>query len=72
MRIHTYLATIALAATMAGLSPAELHAADPAEAKTIGRLVRERPDLSSFLQLLEHAFPKKELTERPSRSSSPT
>ena len=29
------------------------HAADPAEAKTIGRLVRERPDLSSLLKLLD-------------------
>ena len=29
------------------------HAADPAEAKTIGRVVRERPDLSSLLKLLD-------------------
>ena len=28
-------------------------AANPAEAKTIGRIVRERPDLSKFMQLLE-------------------
>jgi len=34
-----------------GLSPAQ--AANPAEAKTIGRIVRERPELSNFLQLLE-------------------
>ena len=30
-----------------------VHAADPAEAKTIGRVVRERPDLSSLLKLLD-------------------
>ena len=30
-----------------------LQAANPAEAKTIGRTVREMPELSNFLQLLE-------------------
>ena len=34
------------------LSPS-LNAANPAEAKTIGRTVREMPELSNFLQLLE-------------------
>ena len=34
------------------LSPI-LDAANPAEAKTIGRTVREMPELSNFLQLLE-------------------
>ena len=31
----------------------KLQAANPAEAKTIGRTIREIPELSSFLQLLE-------------------
>ncbi|MDG2122043.1 MAG: fasciclin domain-containing protein, partial [Verrucomicrobiales bacterium] len=33
--------------------PSDLRAADPAEAKTIGRVVREREDLSKFLLLLD-------------------
>jgi len=39
-------------------------AADPAEAKTIGRVVRERPDLSNFLQLLEKTEVGSQLSER--------
>ena len=39
------------------------HAADPAEAKTIGRIVRERPDLSSFLQVLEKTEVGSQLSE---------
>ena len=41
-----------------------MKAADPAEAKTIGRLVRERPDLSQFLQLLEKTEIGSQLSER--------
>lgn len=29
------------------------HAADPAEAKTVGRIISQRPDLTSFLKVLE-------------------
>ncbi len=39
-------------------------AADPAEAKTIGRVVRERPDLSRFLQLLDKTEAGSQLSER--------
>lgn len=39
-------------------------AADPAEAKTIGRVVRERPDLSKFLQLLDKTEAGSQLSER--------
>ena len=39
-------------------------AADPAEAKTIGRVVRERSDLSGFLQLLEKTELGSRLSER--------
>jgi|TARA_B110000037_G_scaffold204076_1_gene247732 uncharacterized surface protein with fasciclin (FAS1) repeats len=42
------------------------HAADPAEAKTIGRVIRERPDLSNFLQLLEKTEAGSQLSERTS------
>lgn len=42
----------------------DLRAADPAEAKTIGRIVRERPDLSNFLQLLEKTEVGSQLSER--------
>lgn len=40
------------------------YAADPAEAKTIGRVVRERADLSKFLQLLDKTEAGSQLSER--------
>ena len=43
---------LATSAFLCFLSPS-LDAANPAEAKTIGRTVREMPELSNFLQLLE-------------------
>jgi uncharacterized surface protein with fasciclin (FAS1) repeats len=46
------------------LSSPGLLAADPAEAKTIGRVVRERPDLAGFLQLLEKTELGSRLSER--------
>lgn len=42
----------------------EVRAADPAEAKTIGRIVRERPELSNFLELLEKTEIGSRLSER--------
>lgn len=41
-----------------------IQAADPAEAKTIGRFIRERPDLSGFLQLLEKTETGSQLSEK--------
>ena len=46
------------------LFPSLSQAADPAEAKTIGRVVRERGDLSNFLQLLEKTEVGSQLSER--------
>jgi len=45
-----------------------LQAANPAEAKTIGRTVREMPELSSFLQLLEKTGIGSTLSESTSAS----
>lgn len=47
---RTFLLSISL---IIFLHSSFLHAANPAEAKTIGRTIREIPELSSFLQLLE-------------------
>ena len=44
----------------------ETRAANPAEAKTIGRVVRERSDLSNFLKLLEKTEIGSQLSERTS------
>ena len=45
-----------------------LQAANPAEAKTIGRTIREMPELSSFLQLLEKTGIGSTLSESTSAS----
>ena len=37
------------------LTPGQAYAADPAEAQTVGRIISEREDLSSFLKVLEKA-----------------
>jgi uncharacterized surface protein with fasciclin (FAS1) repeats len=50
--------------TCALLACGSAQAADPAEAKTIGRVVRERPDLSKFLQLLDKTEAGSQLSER--------
>ncbi|MEM6330208.1 MAG: fasciclin domain-containing protein [Planctomycetota bacterium] len=51
-RTQTY-ATLLLATLLLPLSAMPAAAADPAEAKTIGRVVRERADLSKLLLLLD-------------------
>ena len=48
----------------------DLKGANPAEAKTIGRTIREMPDLSSFLQLLEKTGIGSTLSENTSASYS--
>lgn len=48
------------------LSGLPLSAADPAESQTIGRLVRERSDLTSFQQLLERTELGSQLSEKTS------
>lgn len=62
MKPTTKLLFIACALTVLDVTP--LRAADPAEAKTIGRIIRERPELSSFLQLLEKTEIGTQLSER--------
>lgn len=49
---------------LACFSLQDIQAADPAEAKTIGRVVRERADLSNFLELLEKTEIGSRLSER--------
>ncbi|MEO0510207.1 MAG: fasciclin domain-containing protein [Verrucomicrobiota bacterium] len=46
------------------LVPQSTHAANPAEAKTIGRIVRENQSLSNFLDLLEKTETGSRLSER--------
>ena len=50
------------------VSPSIIQAANPAEAKTIGRTVREMPELSNFLQLLEKTGIGSTLSESTSAS----
>ena len=50
------------------VSTSGLNAANPAEAKTIGRTVREMPELSNFLQLLEKTGIGSTLSESTSAS----
>ena len=58
---------LATSAFLCFLSPS-LDAANPAEAKTIGRTVREMPELSNFLQLLEKTGIGSTLSENTSTS----
>lgn len=46
------------------LAPGQAFAADPAEAQTVGRIISQREDLSSFLKLLEKAERGSVLAER--------
>lgn len=65
MKAYLPLPTLVLCAALLPLLPGpDLQAADPAEAKTIGRVVRERPDLTGFLQLLEKTELGSRLSER--------
>ena len=59
----------AIISSLVLLSP-NLQAANPAEAKTIGRTVREMPELSRFLQLLEKTGIGSTLSESTSSSYS--
>jgi uncharacterized surface protein with fasciclin (FAS1) repeats len=54
-------AAVAMAAVLA---PGQAFAADPAEAQTVGRIISQREDLSSFLKLLEKAERGSVLAER--------
>ena len=58
---------VSFIAVLSILTPC-LQAANPAEAKTIGRTVREMPDLSNFLQLLEKTGIGSTLSENTSTS----
>lgn len=53
-----------LAAVLFVLTPLNTHAANPAEAQTIGRIISGREDLSSFLKVLEKAELGSILAER--------
>jgi uncharacterized surface protein with fasciclin (FAS1) repeats len=46
------------------LAPSQALAADPAEAQTVGRIISEREDLSSFLKVLEKAERGSVLSEK--------
>ena len=59
--------SVTLVASLSVFS-AILQAANPAEAKTIGRTIREMPELSSFLQLLEKTGVGSTLSESTSTS----
>ena len=64
MIIHSHTLKKILLVTVSVLSFETLEAADPAEAKTIGRVVRERADLSNFLKLLEKTEVGSQLSEK--------
>lgn len=64
MKHHKYLASYVTFAALIGVFNGDLRAADPAEAKTVGRAVRERADLSTFLRLLEKTEIGSQLSEK--------
>ena len=64
MKRNSHLRSLVLHSVLALFAATSSHAADPAEAKTIGRVIRERPDLSNFLQLLEKTEIGSQLSER--------
>ncbi len=66
MKLHTRL-YLSLIASLS-IFHTTLQAANPAEAKTIGRSIREMPELSSFLQLLEKTGIGSTLSESTSAS----
>ena len=51
-------------ALLAMVIPEFVYAANPAEAKTVGRIISQRPDLSSFQKVLEKAQLGSQLAER--------
>ena len=62
--LRRFLAKVTPLALAVLLVPAATHAADPAEAKTVGRLISQRADLSTFLKVLEKAELGSALAER--------
>ena len=50
--------------TLTLVVPHSLQAADPAEAKTVGRIISQRAELSSFLRVLEKAELGSSLAEK--------
>ena len=64
MKATSHLLRNLLLAAISVVSLETVEAADPADAKTIGRVVRERPDLSNFLQLLDKTEIGSQLSER--------
>lgn len=70
MKATTRFIQLLLGSASAVVFSATAQAADPAEAKTIGRIVRERPDLSSFLQLLEKTEVGTQLSEKTNTRST--
>jgi transforming growth factor-beta-induced protein len=62
---HSFLSLAMLLAALASMMlPGDLIAADPAEAKTVGRIISQRPDLSTFVKMLEKAELGSALAER--------
>lgn len=64
MKILTTLPRLLLGSLCPIILIGDIRAANPAEAKTIGRVVRERADLSNFLKLLEKTEIGSQLSER--------
>ena len=64
MKIAPHCIRIGALALFACFTLQDTQAANPAEAKTIGRVVRERADLSNFLELLEKTEIGSRLSER--------
>ena len=51
---HLSLLLLVVASLLLGpMGSRQIYAADPAEAKTVGRIISQRDDLSSFLKVLE-------------------
>ena len=62
--LYPWISLSVIVSTMlVALVAVEVHAADPAEAKTIGRTIREQPELSQFLEVLEKSEIISDLSE---------
>ena len=66
--MKTFLTLLLATSAFLCFLSSSLNAANPAEAKTIGRTVREMPELSNFLQLLEKTGIGSTLSENTSTS----
>lgn len=55
---------LSVSSALVVLTPHQALAADPAEAKTVGRIISQREDLSAFLQVLEKAELGSDLAEK--------